>query len=139
MRRAMILVAVLATMMVIPVTAGAETTADDYVGTWTSVDIDGSNQTLTIRKVGVRFQMTLLDDGGSFCGEFAGPGPTENPTVALIARGIGTIQMDGTLRVRSYHIVCDNRVVGPSIPVTYTLLTETTMVDDTGVTGWVKT
>jgi hypothetical protein len=40
----------------------------ELAGTWTSIDIDGSNQTLTITGSGTRvYAMSLLDDSASLC------------------------------------------------------------------------
>ena len=40
----------------------------DLAGTWTSIDTDGSNQTLTITGSGARvYAMSLFDDSASLC------------------------------------------------------------------------
>jgi hypothetical protein len=112
--------------------ASAVDADDDYTGIWTAVDTDGSNMILFVTDLGSgQVSMTLLDNGGTFCGTF---NPRGRPIVPLIATGTGTV--DETLVV-TFDIVCVNGVSGPSVEVTYTLgVDRTTMSDDTGVTGW---
>ena len=107
MRRAMILVAVLATLMVIPGVANA-TTLDDYAGEWQATDTDGSSMTMTLRRTGARLQMQLFDDGGNVCD------PTVFPTTRTIdvnAKGTGTLQADGSVDFR-FRFKCENGVKG---------------------------
>ena len=132
MRRSVILAAVMATLLAIPAAAGAVDADDDYTGIWTAVDVDGSNMILFVTDVGGgQVSMTLLDNGGSFCGTF---NPRGRPIVPLIATGTGTV--NGTLVV-NFDIVCVNGVSGPSGLVTYTLgVDRMTMSDSSGVTGW---
>ena len=132
MRRAVILAAVLATLLAIPAVASAVDADDDYTGIWTAVDIDGSNMILFVTDLGgEQVSMTLLDNGGTFCGTF---NPRGRPIVPLIATGTGTV--NGTLVV-TFDIVCANGVSGSSVEVTYTLGGDrTTMSDSSGVEGW---
>jgi len=132
MRRGMVLAMSVAMLLTIPAVANAAPrTLGDYVGTWESIDIDGSNQELTITDNGDgTLNFVLVDDGGSFCGEFD---PAGNPTVPLTATGTGTIARNGKVTVASFNIVCDNGVAGPSIPVTFKVKPHSRMKDSTGV------
>ncbi len=136
MRRGMVLAISVVMLLAIPAVANAHRTIDDYVGFWTSTDIDGSNQELTITDNGDgTLNFVLVDDGGSFCGDFD---PEGNPTNPLTATGTGTIARNGKVTVASFAIVCENGVNGPSIPVTFKVKPHGTMKDSTGV-NWILT
>ena len=136
MRRGMVLAISVVMLMAIPAVATAHRTIDDYVGFWTSTDIDGSNQELTITDNGDgTLNFAFVDDGGSFCGEFD---PEGNPTNPLTATGTGTIARNGKVTVASFAIVCENGESGPSIPVTFKVKPHDKMKDSTGV-NWILT
>ena len=133
MRRVLVLLVTVATMLAIPVAANAAD-VDDYTGIWTGVDGDGSRMILFITDAGGgTVNLTLRDNGGTFC---QGPTrPSGVPLVPLVATGTGTI-VNGDLVVPSYAIVCRNGVSGPSIQVTYVLGPDGTTMDDGFAEGW---
>lgn len=96
--RMVLLVAVMSMAMALPAVAQAATPAD-VNGTWTSIDIDGSNQVMEVRvNAANRARIVLLDDDGTVCGGGS----------ALIARGTGTLT--GDVITVDYKIKCDNGV-----------------------------
>lgn len=122
MRRATVLVAVLATLMVIPSVANAAT-VDDFTGIWTAIDEDGSRMTLRITaRTDGDVDMTLRDEGGSLCGV---SNPRGKLTVPLVATGIGIVT-GNDLEV-SFDIVCRNGVNAFGVFVKYTLQSPGTM------------
>ncbi len=109
MRRAVILLVAVATLMVIPAVANAAD-LEDFEGEWQAIDLDGSNMTMTLRITGNGIRMQLFDDFASGCGDPAG---------GAWAKGFGTVAGD-TLTVDS-NLRCENglRFTGLSIAFRY--------------------
>jgi len=120
--RVAMVVMVLATAMAIPATASAATPAD-VNGTWTSIDIDGSNQVMEVRvNPANRARIVLYDDDGLICGGGS----------VLIARGTG--DLTGDVISVDYRIRCDNGVTATVTDVTYVYDDTTgTLTDEFGV------
>ena len=109
MRRVLVLVAVLATLMAIPGVAGAASPGD-FEGEWQAVDNDGSNMTMTLKVTGNTIRMKLFDDFASGCGD---------PPGGASANGFGTIE--GDVLTVDFKLKCENgrRFTGLQIAFKY--------------------
>ena len=121
MRRAMVLLIVIATMMVIPITAEA-VTLEDFEGDWTATDLDDSNLTMRLKVTGNKVQMKLYDDAATGC-------DSENPPTGW-AKGFGTL--DGDTLVVEGRFRCKNGVHGP-ITVTFEMTGSDELTANDGV------
>lgn len=117
-----VVIALLGALLVMPTVAQAATPAD-VNGTWTSVDIDGSNQVMDVRvNPANRARIVLHDDDGMICG---GGSP-------LVAKGNGTLT--GDVITVAYTIKCDNGVKATVTGFTYVFDSTTgTLTDAVGV------
>lgn len=120
--RVALLTVVLGVAMAVPAVANAATPAD-VNGTWTSVDIDGSNQIMDVRvNPANRARIVLHDDDGLICGGGS----------ALIARGNGSLS--GDVITVDYKIKCDNGLKATVTGITYAYGAATgTLTDNFGV------
>jgi hypothetical protein len=80
-----ILAAILLTFVLVSGTAAKP--SDPFTGVWTSVDTDGSNQTISFGGPGSLRFVHYFDDGASACGW-----PEDNVTATM--NGIGTVSGD---------------------------------------------
>lgn len=117
-----VVIALLGALLVMPTVAQAATPAD-VNGTWTSVDIDGSNQVMDVRvNPAGRARIVLHDDDGTICGGGS----------ALIARGTGMLV--GDVITVDYKIKCDNGVKATVTGFTYAFNSAAgTLTDSVGV------
>jgi hypothetical protein len=67
--------AVVAFTAALSLSAAGAPAADPWIGKWKSVDLDGSNQTLTITKrADGAYDAILFDDSATLCGDIAAAG-----------------------------------------------------------------
>ncbi|HEU0303274.1 MAG TPA: VWD domain-containing protein [Gaiellaceae bacterium] len=100
MTRAAGTLVVLCTVVVLGLSAAGSAQADPWVGKWKSVDVDGSNQTLTIARRAGAYDVLLFDDRASACGGIA-------------ANGVGVGTVAGNVMTGTTTITCaDGRVLG---------------------------
>jgi hypothetical protein len=80
-----IFAAIVLTLVLVSGTAAAP--KDPFTGVWTSIDTDGSNQTISFGGPGSLRFVHYFDDGASACGW-----PQDNVTATL--NGVGTVSGD---------------------------------------------
>jgi hypothetical protein len=79
-----------AAALLIPATSAEAAGGGSLAGTWTSIDTDGSQQTLDIRGSGtIVYSMVYVDNSATVCGgdpaRLSGPGYVEGDNVLMVA------------------------------------------------------
>jgi hypothetical protein len=118
------LAATILTFVLVSATAGKP--SDPFLGVWTSVDTDGSNQTISFGGSGSLRFVHYFDDGASACGW-----PEDNVTATL--NGTGTVS--GDTLTTDLTGQCNGTGQDLSSSATYTYDSNTnTLLDSFGVT-----
>ena len=113
--RAVLICALLVGLIVVPGIASA--TPDAFTGAWAATDTDGSTLSLLIGEAspsGAR-HVTLVDQVATTCGA---------PATAV---GFGSVS--GSTLVTSAVVRCGGVVLATDVPITYTLVGDTLIVD----------
>lgn len=107
--------------------------ANVHVGTfsacWTSIDTDGSSQSLCIRAIGRNlFRVNARDEGGTVCGDTG-----EATEFAVQITGSGSVNDDNVLEtIITYQCLGGNNANG-EVPISYMLNPDGTLTDSFGV------
>ena len=120
--RAVTLVVMLATVSVTGLASAAAQTADPFVGSWTSIDVDGSHQTFDVFGNDRVHRVVLFDDAATnACGG-----------LAATARGFGVVHGNHMQTLLNLSCEGGGRLTNISFGFDYVAATDT-LIDDSGV------
>ena len=87
--------------------AAASAGADPFSGTWTSIDLDGSNQKVTFTSSGYAWQVDYYDDRATAC-------------AGSPARASGSATASGNTLAGSFTAVCESGATLGTFPIKFT-------------------
>ena len=105
--------------------AAASAGADPFSGTWTSIDLDGSNQKVTFTSSGYAWQVDYYDDRATAC-------------AGSPARASGSATASGNTLAGSFTAVCESGATLGTFPLKFTFDPGTGMLTDSVGVVWTR-